>query len=336
MKTGLGRAAALSLAVFGLIIAVAAQPARAVDVQRVISPGGIEAWLVEDRTLPIIALSFAIKGGAATDPAGKEGLANMVSGLLDEGAGELGSREFRRILEDQSIGLSFSASQDRFGGDLRTLTRNRDEAFDLLRLALTEPRFDSEAVERIRAQILAGIAGSKNNPGDIASRTFWRANFPDHPYGRRTRGEAESVAAITEEDLRTFVRRRLARAEMVIGVAGDISAAALGPLLDKTFGRLPERAEAYTIVERPPAAVGEIIVVEHEVPQSTILFGHDGIAREDPDWYAAVLLNRVLGGGGFYVEIVRGSARKARAGLFRRQFSGAARSVRTVDGAGCH
>ncbi len=282
-----------------ILVFAAPTPARAVEVQRVVSPGGIEAWLVEDHMLPIIALSFSLPGGAATDPAGKEGLANMVSGLLDEGAGDLDSQAFRRRLEDQSISLNFSASQDDFSGSLRTLTRNRDEAFDMFRLAMTEPRFDDEAVERIRAQILTGIASSKNDPRDIARRTFWTANFPDHPYGRRTIGEPESVNAITKTDLVTFVRRRLARAEMVIGVAGDISAAELAPLLDATFGGLPERAEAFTIATGEPAALGEVFVVEHDVPQSTIIFGHRGLPRDDPDYYAAYLLNHVLGGGSF-------------------------------------
>jgi zinc protease len=281
------------------LVLVIATPARAVEIQRVVSPGGVEAWLVEDHTLPIIALSFSIDGGAATDPAGKEGLANMVSGLLDEGAGELDSQAFRRRMEDQSISLSFSASQDRFSGSLKTLARNRDEAFDLFRLALTEPRFDDEAVERIRAQILTGIASARNDPGDIARRTFWAANFPDHPYGRQSRGEPESVGAITKTDLTSFVRHRLARTGMMIGIAGDISAAELAPLLDTTFGGLPERGEAFTIAPGNPDALGEVIVVEQDVPQSTIVFGHRGLPRDDPDYYAAYVLNHVLGGGGF-------------------------------------
>ena len=223
----------------------------------------------------------------------------MVSGLLDEGAGDLDSQAFRRRLEDSSITLGFSASLDNFSGNLKTLTRNRDEAFGLFRLALTEPRFDDEAVERIRAQILAGIASNRNNPNDIARRTFWAANFPDHPYGRQTDGETKSVSAITKADLKTFVSRRLARGDMVIGVSGDIRAAELGPLLDSTFGGLPERAAAFTIAPAIPAALGEVIVVDQDVPQSTIIFGQRGLPRNDPDYYVATVLNHVLGGGGF-------------------------------------
>lgn len=293
-------AVVLSLGLFLIAAAVVGvSPARAFDIQRVISPGGIEAWLVEDRTLPIVSARFMFPGGAATDPAGKEGLANLVSGLLDEGAGELDSEAFQRRLADQSISLSFSASLDGFSGNLKTLSRNRDEAFDLLRLAVTQPRFDARAVERIRAQVLAGLAARVNDPNRIAQQTFREAVFGDHPYSRPVSGTAESVAAITETDLRTFVARRLARSALIIGVVGDISAAELGPLLDATFGDLPERAEAFTIPRAEPDAAGEVIVVERDNPQSRVVFGHRGIYRDDPDYYAATVLNHVLGGGSF-------------------------------------
>lgn len=273
--------------------------AKAIDIQRVVSPGGIEAWLVEDHSLPIISARFLFSGGAATDPLGKEGLANMVSGLLDEGAGELDSQAFQRLLADRSISLSFNASLDRFSGNFKTLTRNRDEAFDLLRLAVTQPRFDTGAVERIRAQIIAGLAARANNPNTIAQRTFREAVFPGHPYSRPVRGTTESVATITDVDLRTFVTRRLARSELILGVVGDISAAELGPLLDRTFGDLPERAEAFTIPRAEPAAAGEVIVVEKDNPQSRVVFGQPGLYRDDPDYYAALVLNHILGGGSF-------------------------------------
>ena len=223
----------------------------------------------------------------------------MVSGLLDEGAGELDSQSFQRRLSDESILLSFSASRDNFAGSLKTLTRNRDEAFDLLRIALTEPRFDPDSVTRIRAQILAGIASRTNDPDRIAQQTFWEAIFPGHPYAQPLEGTAESVAAITEDDLRTFVTRRLARNELIVGVVGDMTADELKILLDKTFGALPERSEAFTIPKVEPAAGGEVIVVQAENPQSRILFGQKGLYRDDPDYYAALVLNHILGGGSF-------------------------------------
>jgi zinc protease len=289
----------LAAPIFVFILAFIPVPAKAIEIQRVISDGGVEAWLVEDHSLPIVSVRFLFPGGAATDPEGREGLANMVSGLLDEGAGELDSQTFQRRLSDESISLSFSASRDTFGGALKTLTRNRDEAFELLHLALTEPRFDADAVARIRAQILAGIAAGANNPGRIAQQTFWEATFPNHPYARRVEGTAESVETITEDDLRTFVSRRLARSELIVGVVGDITTDELKRLLDSTFGDLPERAEAFTIPRAEPAAAGEVIVVEKENPQSRVVFGQKGLYRDDPDYYAALVLNHILGGGSF-------------------------------------
>jgi zinc protease len=289
----------ISAPVFAVLVAFVPVSAKAIEIERVISEGGIEAWLVEDHSLPIISFQFLFSGGAATDPRSRAGLANMVSGLLDEGAGELDSQSFQRRLSDESISLSFSASRDNFAGSLKTLTRNRDEACDLLRIALTEPRFDPDSVTRIRAQILAGIASRTNDPDRIAQQTFWEAIFPGHPYAQPLEGTAESVAAITEDDLRTFVTRRLARNELIVGVVGDMTADELKILLDKTFGALPERSEAFTIPKVEPAAGGEVIVVQAENPQSRILFGQKGLYRDDPDYYAALVLNHILGGGSF-------------------------------------
>ncbi len=289
----------LGFALTVAVMAAALSPAQAVEVQRVVSPGGIEAWLIEDNLAPVISVQIAFEGGGALDPEGMEGLAEMTSGLIDEGAGELDSQAFQGRLEDLSISLSFDAFVDTFRGTMRTLSRNQDEAFRLLGSALAEPRFDEPAVERIRGQIQSILARQKNNPDRIASRAFWKAVFPKHPYGKSRRGTPESVEAITAEAMRGFVGGRFARDNLTIGVAGDITAEVLAPLLDKTFGGLPAQAQAFTIDEGVPAAAGEIIVVEEDTPQSSILFGQPGLKRDDPDYYAAFVLNHLLGGGSF-------------------------------------
>jgi zinc protease len=213
-----------TLAVFAAIPVLVAGNARAVDIQRVTSSGGIEAWMVHDDSVPVISVNFAFKGGAALDPKGKEGLADMVSGLLDEGAGELDSRAFQAALKDISASISFDAGQDRFRGSMRTLSRNRDAAFRLLQLAVTKPRFDAEPVERIRSQLIAGLLAELENPRRIAGRTWFKTVFPDHPYGRPVGGVQKTVKGLTAADLRGFVARRFARAGLVIGVVGDITA----------------------------------------------------------------------------------------------------------------
>lgn len=273
--------------------------ALAVEIQRVISPGGVEAWLVHDSTVPIISVNFAFKGGAALDPEGKEGLADMVSGLLDEGAGELDSRAYQAALKDISASISFDAGYDRFRGSMRTLAKNRDAAFRLLGLAVTKPRFDAEPVERIRSQLIAGLLAGLENPRRIAGRTWYKTVFPDHPYGRPVGGVQKTVKSLAASDLRGFVARRFARAGLVIGVVGDISAGELGQRLDEVFGELPARPSSADLPEAEVSGQGKLIVIRKPIPQSIVIFGQKGVKRDDPDYYTAYVLNHILGGGGF-------------------------------------
>ena len=283
-----------------LALVLSAAPAvAAVDVQRVVSPAGVEAWLVEDHTTPLISVSIAFRGGSALDPVGKEGLADMVSTLLDEGAGDLDSAAFQRRIADLAMDYGFDAGRDSFNGSLRTLTEHRQEAFDLLGLSLAEPRFETEAVERMRAQLLAGLARDAEDPGVIAGRVWWRTAFPDHPYGRPVEGTPESLRAITIDDLKGFVARRFGRNDLEIGVVGDIDAATLAPLLDRAFGKLPKTIEPYVLPKAVLRSPGALVVVERDVPQSVALFGQDAVKRHDPDFYAAYVMNYILGGGSF-------------------------------------
>ena len=293
------RLACMSAAVFVALILTAPLAHAAVKVQEVVSAKGITAWLVEDHTNPIISVNFAFRGGSALDPDGKDGVANLVSATLDEGAGDMDSETFQRRLEDLSVSLSFSARLDTFSGRMRTLTRNRDDAFGLLKLAITRPRFDPEAVERIRSQVLAGLRRASENPRRLANRAVFQTMFPDHPYGRHTNGTLETVPVIKIADLKSFVARRLARDNLVVGVVGDITVAELKTLLDTTFGELPATAEPWEVPEVTAAATGRQMVIEKPIPQSVIRFGQGGIKREDPDFYAAYVMNYVLGGGGF-------------------------------------
>lgn len=290
------------LSAFLVAFLLLASPAlAAVEVQRVVSPGGLEAWLVEDHSNPLITVKILFPGGAALDPEGKEGLANLASALIDEGAGDLDSVTFRQELEDRSIRLYFDAGRDSFYGTLRTLSAERDRAFALFRLALTEPRFDPEPVERIRAQILARLRRDAEDPNYIAGKTWMEQAYPDHPYGRLPDGTPKSLAAITVEDLRAFTRERLVRDDMVIGVAGDITPDELARLLDETFGSLPAERSGNTSTEPPeqaPRLSGGLTLVRRAIPQSVAVFGHAGLKRDDPDWYAAYTLNHILGGNG--------------------------------------
>jgi zinc protease len=274
-----------------------AASAGATTIERVVSPGGIEAWLVHERAVPLIAVEFAFAGGAVQDPAGKAGTATLTASLLDSGAGDLDSTAFSDRLERKAIQLGFSAQRDTIHGTMRTLTENRDEAFELLRLAVTAPRFDAKDVEISRAQILSLLRRETTSPTDIASQRWWETAFEGHPYGRPVNGTSETVSSISIADLKSYTHRVLARQNLKIAVVGDIDAETLKVLLDRTFGALPEKPELYPIANVAPRGLGRRIEVSLDVPQTVVDFGGPGIPRQDPDFMAAYLINHILGGG---------------------------------------
>jgi len=290
MKNALYLAAALTLAGF-------AHPSSALSIEKVVSPSGIEAWLVEDHHNPIIAVDFAIAAGSATDPAGKEGLALMTASLLDEGAGDLDAQAFQGRLEDLAIGLTFSADADNFHGRLKTLSDNRDEAFKLLHLALTKPRFDADAVSRVRAQMLVALQQEEQDPQALVGRAFAGAIFPNHPYGRLS--TEASLKAIADADLKAWPAGHLSRDRLVISVVGDLTPAQLSAILDGTFGDLPAKVDLPAVADVAAPQTGSLKIIRRPIPQSTVNFGEQGVKRNDPDWYSAYVMNYILGGGSF-------------------------------------
>jgi zinc protease len=273
--------------------------AAALEIQNIPNDAGIELWLVEDHANPIISVAFGVKGGTAYDPPGKEGLAELASGLFDEGAGELDSAAFQKQLNDRGIDFRFSAGQDDFTGDLRFLSQDREVAANLLSLALTQPRFDAEPLERIRNGLLIEIAQGAGDPGYIAGRNLDQMLLDGHPYGRPGNGTTESVSKLTAADLKDFVARRFVRARLHVAIVGDIDATAARAWAQQAFGKLPETADLPDLPPLTPSAKGGARVVDFAAPQATILFAQPGITRSDPDFFAAYLANYSLGGGGF-------------------------------------
>jgi zinc protease len=268
-------------------------------IQTVKSPGGIEAWLVEEHSVPLIAMRFAFEGGNSQDPPGKEGVANFLTAMLDEGAGELTAIEFQERMEEIAMRMGFEDSRDSFYGSFETLTENLDEAVELLRLAINKPRFDPDAMERIRGQLLTSLAFAAKDPDRVAAREWFAAAFPNHPYGRPAAGTEESLAAITREDLEAYRKRVFAKDTLKIAVVGDIDAQTLGKVLDRVFGELPEKADLVPIPFVEPKKGGDLQIIEMPVPQSVATFGLAGIPRKDPDFIPAFVMNHILGGGGF-------------------------------------
>lgn len=274
-------------------------PSRAARVQKVRSPSGIEAWLVEDYAIPLVAVNFGFKGGAAQDPKEKPGLATLLAGLLDEGAGSLDSAAFHQALDDDAIELSYSADRDNFHGRLKTLSKNVRRAFELLALSVREARLDQDAIERVRGQIASSIRREMNDPDHAAARLFRIYCYPDHPYGQPIKGDLETLPSIGRDDLVALRQRMLARDNLKIGVVGAIDAETLAEELDRVFSGLPAQADLVAVPPITVQGVGTRHVTQLELPQSTIRFGRQGLMRHDPDFDAATVVNHCLGGGAF-------------------------------------
>jgi zinc protease len=277
----------------------------AAKIQHLVSPGGIEAWFVQDSTVPLIAMEYAFAGGGAQDPADKPGVSNLVADLLDEGSGDLDSKTFHERLDRRAIELSFASSRDYFRGSLRMLRDNRDEAFDLLRSSLTSPHFESADVERIRSQVISDLRRETSSPMSLAGRKFLQIAYGDHPYGRSTDGTLESVPNIDVADMKDYVRRVLAKDNLRIAVVGDVDPATLGRLLDHTFGGLPAKSSLTPVADIEAAMPPQRAYIPLDVPQTVVTFGGPGIKRHDPDFMAGYIVSHILGGGGLSSRLYR-------------------------------
>ena len=280
------------------ILSVWATLAQAVDIKPITSPGGINALLVEDYTVPLISVSYSFKGGSTQDLPGKEGTAKLLTNTLDEGAGEITSQDFQIRLQDNGMGYSFSAGYDSFSGGIKALRSDREDSFELLRLMLNEPRFDEAPVERMKASRLNSLRARQANQQYLTGKAVRETLFEGHPYGRPTDGTIETMGALNGDDLRDYMSRVFARDNLVVGIVGAISEEEAGAMLDKVFGALPAKAQ---LTEVPEISIetGTKKHIEFDTPQTNIRIALPGIKREDDAFFAGYLANYVLGGGSF-------------------------------------
>ena len=280
-----------------LTLGLSAPLRAAVEIQEVTSPGGITAWLVEEHAVPFTALEIRFRGGGSLDRPGKRGAVNLMSATIEEGAGDLDAQGFAAARDALAASFGFDASRDSLSVSARFLTENRDEAMALLRSALVEPRFDQEAVDRVREQVLSNLRSDENDPNTIASQRLNALAYGDHPYGTAMEGTPESVGALTREDVVAAYGDVLVKDRVYVGAAGDITAEELGLLLDDLLGDLPTGGAPLP----GPVEVqltGGVTVEPLDVPQSVALFGHSGIPRDDPDFFPAFVANEIFGGSG--------------------------------------
>lgn len=296
VRLAISAATLLLTALFLVLPAITAR--AAVTIQEVKSDSGVTAWLAEDYSVPLVTIRFVFDGGSTQDPPGKEGLAYLMTGLFDEGAGDMDSEAFQVRLDDVGAEMSFNNTSDGIYGSMRMLADSKDGAFDLLRLAVEKPRFDQAPIDRIRAQIVSSIVAGERDPNTIAAIKWAETLYPGHPYSRRGKGTKESLGTITADDLRAFHKANFARDGLRVAVVGAIDAKTLKSELDRVFGALPDK-QALTPVADVIPRFGDEIKVIYDQPQTSLQLAFPGIKRSAPDFYAAALMNEILGGGTF-------------------------------------
>jgi zinc protease len=295
------RPAALLASLLAVVTLSLPLQARAqVDIQSVTSPGGIEAWLVEDTSIPFVAIDLWFAGGGSVDLPEARGATHLMAYLLEEGAGDRDAVAFASELEGLAASFDIDIYRDEIVISIQMLTQNRDDVVALLRDALVEPRFDDASVERVRGQVLAGIESDLVDPDTIASTTFNTLAYgADHPYGSALEGTIESVTALTRDDLIAAHRAALVRDRVAVGVSGDMTPEDLGPLLDALLGDLPASSDRPLAEPVDVALEAGVTVIDFPTPQSSVIFGQHGIERDDPDFFPAFVMDTVMGAGGY-------------------------------------
>ena len=280
--------------------------AHAVEIQEVTGPkSGVKAWLVEDHKFPVVALHFAFDGGGEQDPADKQGLAALTTRALTAGAGPYDAQAFQQQLADSSIGLDVGAGRDALAGGLKCLGADKKKAFELLRLALTQPRFEPADIERLRAEQMTAVKRQLANPEWQGRYALFSHLFAGHPYGQRLFGSTRTLAALTREDVKDFAARHLARDTLTVALAGDLTAEEAAQALDSVFADLPAHARLEPVPDVQGPAEAPVILLRREGTQTDMLFAMPGMKRDDPDYYAAEIANYVLGGGGFASRLMQ-------------------------------
>ena len=221
---------------------------------------------------------------------------------LEEGAGDMDATAYAAATEALGAKISFDVGDDALTVAGRFLTENRDEGADLVAAALTHPRFDEDAVARVKGQVQAIIRAEDNDPNAIAQKALAKAIWGAHPYGSSLNGTVESVAPLGREDMIEAQNRVIARDRVIVGATGDITPEQLGLLVDRILADVPETGTAPLPQAAQFESKGGTEVIDWDSPQTVISFAQPGVSMDDPDYFAAFVADHILGGGGIQMR----------------------------------
>ena len=272
--------------------------ALAADVQIFTTEKGIKVWLVEEKNLPIISMSFAWQGGVENDAEDKQGLCRIAAAMLTKGAGQDDENAFQKKMQENAISIGFTAQRDTIYGQFRSLKDTLPIAKDMLRASLYNPRFDEDSLTRLKAETSSSLKRYQSDPDWMLSRLMMSETFSGHPYSKRSMGTLATINAITRDDLKNW-HKRLSRDQLIVSITGDITKVEASKILDDLFGDLPQRTELPAVLEAEIKGKQQVFIVNYNGPQSSMQLIWPGIKRSDKDWYAAQVMNYILGGGSF-------------------------------------
>ncbi|MCU0868170.1 MAG: insulinase family protein [Burkholderiales bacterium] len=270
-------------------------------------PNGARVMYAYNPALPMLDVGVEFPAGWSRDTRATSGTANLAIGLMRLGAGGMGETDVARALSDVGAQLAPRFDADRGGWTLRTLSspRERDAALDVLARIVQRPEYPAAVVEREKARLVAGLREADTKPETVAERAFAAAMYARHPYGLRAAGEIDTVEQLSATDLAGFHRTWFRSDWAVVSIMGDADRSRADAIARALTDGLPRADGPVPPLPRSARTAGaEQIRVPHPASQSHVLMGMPGVARDDPDWFALLVANHVLGGGGFASRLV--------------------------------
>ncbi len=276
----------------------------AIQFESLETKNGIKFWLIEDKALPLVSISFSFKGGSILDPVGKSGVTNLMTSLLDEGTQNFTASEYRLFKRENGIKISFSTSKERIEGTFQVVKPRLQEGFYLLHESINKAKFPINEIKKVKSQVEASIKIDNSNISTIASNKFNKFFFKDKLIGRNTKGSLETLGNISRDDIQSIYRSSFIKNRLVIGISGDIEPNLAKKYVDYVFGDLPSKKFINPISMLEDLNKG-MEIIEMKTPQTTVVFGQKGLGRKDKEYFAARVINYVLGGGGFQSRLYK-------------------------------
>ena len=274
------------------------------EYEKLETKSGIEFWFVEDKSIPIISVSFSFRGGSSMDFPEKNGISNLMTSLMDEGTSKLTSSDFKNQMKLNGMRLNFSSQKDKIDGTFQIIEPQLEQGFELFYQALNHPRFDEGDIERVKNQIISSIKLDQSDLSTLASNKFNQFFFNEHNFSKNVKGSINSISNIDRYDLISFHKNAFQKNNIIIGVAGNIKKKKITELIEKVFGNLENSEKIPKVKKFIGLAKGEKIY-NMKTPQTSVLFGHPGLARNNENFFALRIANYIFGGGGFQSRLYK-------------------------------